>query len=92
MHLLARQRTMSEKQAREDILDVEVWILCQDGFGGVPRRQHGQDMLHSDPHVSDDRLPAEDVGANGNPIKQFSFSDHDVPHRFYLSGFVNPAE
>ena len=82
---------MGQKQTGPDILGIKVGILPEDGLGRVPRRQHSQDMLHRDPHVTDDRLAAEDIGANDDPIKQFGFSSHVFLQRFCLWGFVNPV-
>ena len=52
-----------------------------------PCRQIGQDMLHGDSHVADDRLAAEDVRANGDAIEQVGLLRHGVLLRFCFWSF-----
>ena len=54
----------------EDVLALEPGVAGEDGFGGVPRGQHAEDVLDGKPVPADDRLAAEDLRVVGDPVEQ----------------------
>lgn len=62
-----------------DVLLLKKGILTEYGLSAIARSQHLQYVLDGEAHVADDWLAAENVGANGDAIKQIGFMSHEVP-------------
>ena len=75
MHMFACQRAVREQKAGPDVVRFKERVVLEKALDGLARRQIGQHVLHGDPHVADDRLAAENVGAHGNAVQQFVFSN-----------------
>ena len=69
-------RAVSEEQAGLNVLGLEQRVLLENRFGGVAGGQHSEHVFHGDPHVADDWLAAEDVGAHGYPLERFGLRGH----------------
>jgi len=57
---------MGKEEARPDIIHFKKRIIIKQPIYGFPGGQISQHMLHGNPHIPDNRLAAENIGANGD--------------------------
>ena len=61
MYLFSGQSAVSKKEAGLDILPFEKRIVPEQVFDSHASSEVGENVLHGDPHVADDRFAAEKI-------------------------------
>ena len=67
---------MGVEKTRLDVLRLKDGILTEYGLDAIARSQHFQHMFDRETHAADNWLAAENVGAEGDAIKQINFLIH----------------
>jgi hypothetical protein len=66
-------QSASIDKARLDILRFEPGIAFEDGLGAIAGAEHTEDMFHGQPMPPNNRLPAENLRVDGNPLEKLIF-------------------
>jgi len=66
-------KSASIDHARLNVLRFEPGIALEDGLRAITGAEHTEDMFHCQPMPPNNRLPAEDLRVDRNPLEKLIF-------------------